>query len=70
MISMVEFLFFLAGFFSALILIAALFTAGGLWWFFSYGKHLRNRQQAEGQLTKAEQLRRTRKVPMVETEDL
>jgi len=68
---MTEFVIFLAGFFSAIILVAALFCAGAIWWFFSYGKHLRQRQQISEQLTKAEMVRRGRKMPIgVETEDL
>lgn len=69
---MTEFIFFLIGFFSALVFVAAFLTVTGIWWFFSYGKHLKARQTLEQQtLSKADQLRKTRRMPIqVETEDM
>jgi len=59
-----EILIFLAGFFSALTLVAATVTVVGIYWFFSYGRRLKARQLAEQiPQTQAEQARAARKLP-------
>lgn len=68
---MSELLLFAAGFFSALVFVAAVFVGAAIWWFVSYSKHLKERQEADPKLSKADQMRSKRRWPIgVETDDL